>query len=96
MFLTLLTRGSFLHAEASSHEPHQINWCEFVKFVSQKRLRKTSIQMITFIALFRLIAMEAKEPKQKGITMNSLTQFKKIRLTKASKKILGNFGCAFL
>ncbi|PYK36565.1 MAG: hypothetical protein DME60_14590 [Verrucomicrobia bacterium] len=31
-----------------------ISWCELVKFVSQKCLRKTSIQMITLIDLFRL------------------------------------------
>jgi hypothetical protein len=37
-------------------------WCEFVKFVSKKRLRKKiSIQMITLIALSRLIEMKAKQ-----------------------------------
>jgi hypothetical protein len=40
---------------------------------------KTSIQMITLIALFRSIAMKAKPQNQKRKeNMNSLTHFKKI------------------
>jgi hypothetical protein len=43
--------------------------------------KKTSFQMITLIALSRLTAMKANQTtKKKGTTMNSLTQFKKIRI----------------
>ena len=44
--------------------------------------KKISIQMITLIALFRLIAMKAKprNQKERKQPMNPLTQFKKIRI----------------
>jgi hypothetical protein len=47
-----------LHAEASSHEPHQINWCEFVEFVSQKHLRKNLNSDEHFERPFSFMAMK--------------------------------------
>src|SRR4029453_12915295 len=46
-----------------------------------KASEKISIQMITLIALSRLIPMKANyERKKKGKTMNPLAQFKKLRI----------------
>jgi hypothetical protein len=47
-------------AEASSHEPHQINWCEFVNFVSRKRLRKKLKSNEHFDRSFSFMAMKGK------------------------------------